>query len=566
MIKKMSTIQGSTLIARALKTLGVTVVFGIVGIPIVEVAEALIAEGIEFIAFRNEQSASYAAGAYGYLTGKPGVCLVVSGPGVIHALAGVANAQQNCWPLLLLGGSPETDENGTGAFQELDQVEACRHYCKFAFRPSSLGNMPSVIEKAFRTSFYGRPGACYVDLPADFIKGNIARDAVIYKPPVPPPPKTLAHPTAVENAARLLKTAKSPIIIIGKGAAYARAEEELRRFVDVTGFPFLPTPMAKGVISDKHPLCIASARSKALAEADVILLLGARLNWVLHFGHRFNPVVKIIQADVHPEEVSNNMRSAVSLVGHLPSIVEQLHHSIVPYKYSPKTHFLQGLIAKSRENEEKLNKLYLDDHLPMSYHRAYWEIKYKLAELSQGSEGLIWVNEGANSMDIARVVFEMTEPRSRLDAGTFATMGVGMGFAIAAQLVHPTKRVVAIVGDSAFGFSAMELETAARAKISPIIIVINNNGVYYGLDSESYANTNPLPPTALLPEVRYDLIANACGGKGWLVHTPQELQKALLEAWKVQEKPVLLNVMIQPGGKKKLEFGWQTKKNNSAKL
>lgn len=213
-------LSGSELIAATLKHQGIDVIFGIVGIPVIEVAEACIRAGIRFIGFRNEQSAAYAASAYGYLSGKPGVCLTVGGPGVIHALAGIVNSQVNCWPMVLLAGSSDTDQIGMGAFQELDQVEACKPYTKYATRPASLGAIPFSIEKALRTAAYGRPGACYVDLPADFIQASIPDTTyveTIQVPPVQPAPIYLADPAAVKIAAQTLQSAKNPLIVIGKG-------------------------------------------------------------------------------------------------------------------------------------------------------------------------------------------------------------------------------------------------------------------------------------------------------------------------------------------------------------
>ncbi|CAB4412795.1 unnamed protein product [Rhizophagus irregularis] len=550
-------ITGGELIAKALKKQGVEVVFGIVGIPVVEVAEAIISEGIRFVGFRNEQSLSYAASAYGYLTGRPGVCLVVSGPGVVHALAGVINAQVNCWPLLLIGGSSDTYQEGMGAFQELDQVTLCRPNTKYSARPPSISQIPNVLDKAIRISMYGRPGPVYIDLPADYIQGSVSLEVLNSLPTrSPDPPKSLADPNRINKAIELIVNAENPLIIVGKGAAYSRAEKELKEFVEKTNIPFLPTPMGKGVLPDSHPLCVSAARSKALANADVILLLGARLNWILSFGlpPKFNKSVKFIQIDILPEEHYNNSRINVALLGHLPLVISQINSSLPPnYKYPLTSNYFSSLKQKIDYNIKITNEKFRDNNIPMSYYRAFYEIKQKLPK-----EDVVFVSEGANTMDIARSIFDVQEPRCRLDAGTMATMGVGMGYAIAAKLYYPNKRVVAIVGDSAFGFSAMEIETAIRANIPLLIIIINNNGIYHGLDTKSYNETptNNLPSTALLPDVRYDLIANAAGGKGYFIKTPQELSNALGEALKDDNKCIIINVMIQPGGKKKLEFAW----------
>ncbi|CAN7996723.1 unnamed protein product [Ixodes pacificus] len=295
-------IDGARVLVEALRKQGVEYMFGVVGVPVFEVALAAQQAGIKFIGMRNEQAASYAAGAMGYLTRRPGVCVVVSGPGVIHALAGLANAQVNGWqpkPMLLVGGACDQDVEGLGAFQECLQVEACRSYTKYACRPSSIQLIPMHIEKAVRASLYGRPGATYLDLPGNMILGEVASEALTDPPCCPDPPRVLAEPPTVAQALNLLREAKRPLVIVGKGASYARAEKSVREFLESTGLPYLPTPMGKGLLPDDHPQCISPARSNALSqEADVILLLGARLNWMLHFGRppRFSAGVKIIQA------------------------------------------------------------------------------------------------------------------------------------------------------------------------------------------------------------------------------------------------------------------------------
>ncbi|KAI9471394.1 thiamine pyrophosphate enzyme, N-terminal TPP binding domain-containing protein [Zychaea mexicana] len=600
---------GAELIAATLKHQGVKVIFGIVGIPVIEVAEACIAAGIRFLAFRNEQSAAYAASAYGYLSGQPGVCLTVGGPGVIHALAGVANAKVNCWPMVLLAGSSDTDQVDMGAFQELDQVEACKPYCKYAARPAFVDKIPATVEKAMRAALFGRPGATYVDLPADFIQYKIKDHRFVdsYSKSVPAlpaaAPKTLADPQSVAQAIGLLRQAKSPLIIVGKGAAYARAENEIRQFIDKTQIPFLPTPMAKGLISDTHPLCVAAARSKALKDADVVLLLGARLNWILHYGQspRWSNSVKFIHVDVLPEEAGNNGADTLPLVGDIQAVVSQLL-SQSPLPHVPATNaYVSGLLDKVKQNVAKSlasRKKAGADNAVMNYHSAYTVIKDILPP-----NDVVFVSEGANTMDIARSFFDVHEPRHRLDAGTFATMGVGMGYAIAgresffilmfdrtmtvcphpgnpyyfnskshcfvAQEYYPSKRVVSIVGDSAFGFSAMELETAVRSKLPLIILVINNNGIYHGLDNEEFEQSRrdgTLPSTALLPDTRYDLLSTAFGGKGWLVKDRVQLAKALNEALAVKDNACVINVMIAPGGRTKLEFGWMKKSDEKAKI
>ncbi|CAO3586776.1 unnamed protein product [Absidia cylindrospora] len=558
--------SGAELIATSLKQQGVDTIFGIVGIPVVEIADACQAQGIRFIGFRNEQSAAYAASAYGYLSGRPGICLTVGGPGVVHGLAGLLNAQLNCWPMVMLSGSCDTDQVDMGAFQELDQVEACRSYCKYAARPTSVDKIPFVIEKAIRTSMVGRPGPTYVDLPADYIQYPIRERSSIQALQLPKfnsSIKSQADPQSIQQALDWLKQAKQPLIVIGKGAAYARSEKELNQLVDHTQIPFLPTPMGKGVVSDHHPLCVSAARSKALKEADVVLLVGARLNWILHYGQspKWSSNVRYIQIDIHPEEIGNNGVITLPLAGDIQLVLQQLlvsKQQLVPLSRSTNP-YVGGLLDKVKQNVAKSQASGRNgtDSAVLTYQTAFTVIKDILP-----TKDVVYVSEGANTMDIARSFFDVYEPRRRLDAGTGATMGVGMGYAIAAQCYHPSDLVVSIVGDSAFGFSAMELETAIRSKIPLLIIVINNNGIYHGLDPADYdtsRDNNILPSTSLSPETRYDMIAEACGGKGWLVKNRVELANALTNALALRNETCVINVMIAPGGRKKLSFGWMNK-------
>ncbi|KAK7205876.1 2-hydroxyacyl-CoA lyase-like protein 1 [Myxozyma melibiosi] len=557
-----NTVSGAQLIASSLYDLGVRVVFGIVGIPVIEVADACIAKGIRFISFRNEQSASYAATAYGYLTGKPGVCLVVGGPGVLHAIAGIGNSTHNCFPMLLLAGSSESHQVYKGAFQEIDQVSTLAPMTKFAARPPSLSLLPSTLEKAYRTAYFGRPGATYIDLPADYIQGSVDLTETLPLKPALQAPKFMADSATVKKAAALIKGASSPLVVIGKGAAYSQAETAIRELVDSTSLPFLPTPMGKGVVPDSSSLNFAAARSAVLKSADVILLLGGRLNWILHYGEapKFRDDVKIIQVDIESEEIGNNNTKNVEygLVGDIDLVVKQLVAELKGYKYSsiPKS-----IIANKEKNTAAGIKKANNAVVPLTYQHSYKIIKEAIAEAKIKP---IFVSEGANTMDTARNAFDVDDPRRRLDAGTMATMGVGIGYAIAAAVACPDCLPVCIEGDSAFGFSAMELETATRSDLPLAIFVMNNNGVYHGVDPEAYGTQSekPLPSTALGFETRYDLISQAVGGIGLVARTPQELKEAAVKALTCG-KVAVVNVFIDPGAKTKLEFGWlaSTKKN-----
>lgn len=564
-------VSGAKVIAQALKTQDVEYMFGVVGIPVTEIALAAQELGIKYIGMRNEQAACYAASAVGYLTGRPGVCLVVSGPGLIHALGGMANANMNCWPLIVIGGSSERNQEAMGAFQEFPQVEACRLYSKFSARPSSIQHIPFVIEKAVRSSIYGRPGACYIDVPADLVTLQESTTSIKYKECCMPPPLSLAETSAVCAAASVLRSAKQPLLIIGKGAAYSHAEDSIRKLVELCNLPFLPTPMGKGVVPDNHPNCVGAARSRALQFADVIVLFGARLNWILHFGlpPRYQADVKFIQIDICAEELGNNVRPSVTLLGDVNAVSKQLLEQFVknPWQYPTDSKWWETLREKRKNNEAVSKELASKKSLPMNYYTVFYHVQEQLPR------NCFIVSEGANTMDIGRTVLQNYLPRHRLDAGSFGTMGVGLGFAIAAAVVakerSPGQRVICVEGDSAFGFSGMEVETICRYNLPIIILVVNNNGIYQGFDADTWGKmlnfegtATTIPPMCLLPNSHYEQVMTAFGGKGYFVQTPEELQDSLRQALKDTSKPCLINIMIEPQSTRKAQdFHWLTRSN-----
>jgi len=551
----MAELSGAQIVARSLQEQGVGAMFGIVGFPVVPIAIAAQRGGVPYFGFRNEQSASYAAGAYGYLTGRPGVCLAVSGPGMIHAIAGLANAQANCWPMLLIGGANDSFQNGMGAFQECPQIEAARPFVKYAARPDSIERLPYYVEQAVRASLSGRPGAVYLDLPNDQIVGKREEQKVGWAARTPEPARAQADPNAVERALEVLRAAERPLVIVGKGAAWARAENEVREFVRRTHLPFLATPMGKGVVPDDDPLSVAPARSFALQNADAVLLLGARLNWILHFGlpPRFAKGVKLVQLDVCADEIGRNVPAEVALVGDAKAVVAQLNDSFAGSKWSypQETPWRVDLRREVAKNQESVAAMFADDSVPMNYYRALREIRDLLPR------DAIVCSEGANTMDIGRTVLPNFAPRHRLDAGTFGTMGVGLGFAIAAAVAEPEKKVVAVEGDSAFGFSGMEFETACRYRLPITFVILNNNGIGGGVDEiEDPAN---VPVSVYTPRARYDKIAEAFGGRGFFVTKPAELGPALSDAL-ASPVPTIVNVMLNPrADRKPQKYGWLTR-------
>ncbi|XP_012218424.1 2-hydroxyacyl-CoA lyase 1 [Linepithema humile] len=560
--------NGNQVLAEALKEQGLTYVFGIMGHPVIDLALNMQAVGLQYLGFRNEQAACYAAQAYGYLTRKPAIVLCVSGPGLLHVIGGMANAQVNCWPVLVLGGSCPEDHEGIGGFQEWPQVEASRPYCKYAARPPSAVLIPTHVEKAVRLATYGRPGAVYLDLPATLLNQNVDESKIVKVSPCPPPPLSYPDTKLIKQAANLLIRAKKPLVIVGKGAAYSRAEDPVRQLVYSTNMPFLPTPMGKGVVPDSDERCVSSARTYALQHSDVILLLGARLNWMLHFGRspRFQSNVKVIQIDLCAEELHNSVPSAVAIQSDIAPATEYLMNTLKTQKWCVDRNdpWWKDLAAKAEKNKQLVHRMSLDTSVPLNYYTVFKHIQDVLPN------DCIICSEGANTMDIGRTVLLNNLPRHRLDAGTFGTMGVGLGFAIAAALYckdnAPKKRVICVEGDSAFGFSGMEIETMFRYKLPVIIIIVNNNGIYGGFDSETFRQiqssgdpTQVTPPNSLSSETHYENLMQMFGKKGHFCTTVEHIQQALKLSLKVMDSPSIINVMINPqADRKQQQFSWLT--------
>ena len=471
-------------------------------------------------------------------------------------------------------------------------------HTKLAIRPSSLEYISQTIQNAYRNSWYGRPGPGFVDLPADLIQETVEGASDIQEIAVVSEcSKGAGDKSKVLKIAHSIKTAKAPLVVIGKGAAYSKAELQIRELIEKSNLPFLPTPMGKGVLPDTHRLNAASARSTALKEADVVLILGARLNWILHFGDspKWNPRAKFIQIDISPEEIGRNGGDAsLSILGDLLIVVPQLLSALGPwfYDHSISPYSLHLNSAKSKNTAAALKKTF-STAIPMTYARAFSTIERILHSLSPPDQGgIVYVSEGANTMDISRSMFPVSYPRLRLDAGTHATMGVGLGYAIAAHAAYNStasegvsgprgrKKIVALEGDSAFGFSAMEIETMARYGMDILVFVMNNGGVYHGDsdDAEEWLRLQKatqkgddlgkggLRSTSLGYEVGYEKIAEMCGGLGYLARTPEDLEQATRKGWE-SDRVCVVNVIIEAGRGGKLEFAWQAGgKKKSAKL
>ena len=542
--------DGFHLVIDALKLNGINTIYGLPGIPITDLTRMAQAEGMRVISFRHEQNAGNAAAIAGFITQKPGVCLTVSAPGFLNGLTALTNATTNCFPMILISGSSEREivDLQQGDYEEMDQLAIAKPLCKAAFRVLNAEDIGVGVARAIRSAVSGRPGGVYLDLPAKLFAQTM--DAVAGKMSlikvVDPAPRQIPAPDAVARALDLLKSAKRPLILLGKGAAYAQADADIRALVEKTGIPYLPMSMAKGLLPDTHAQSAAAARSFVLPEADVVVLIGARLNWLLSHGkgktwggkhHKDVGGQKFIQIDISPTEADSNVAIDAPLVGDIGSCVAALLTGIGANWAKPPADWLGAIAERKNKNIAKLAETLAKDPTPMNFHSALNVVR----DIVKANPHAMLVNEGANALDFTRSIVDMYQPRKRLDVGTWGIMGIGMGFAVAAA-VETGLPVIAIEGDSAFGFSGMEVETICRYNLPVCIVVMNNNGVYRGTDVNPTGGVD-VAPTVFVKGARYDKLMEAFGGVGVNATTPAELRKAM-EAAIASGKPTLINAVI----------------------
>jgi len=536
--------DGFHLLIDALKLNGVTTIYNVPGIPITDFGRMAQASGIRVLSFRHEQNAGYAASIAGFLTKKPGICLTVSAPGFLNGLTALAHATTNCFPMILMSGSSEREivDLQQGDYEEMDQLAIAKPLCKAAYRILHAQDIGIGLARAIRAAVSGRPGGVYLDLPAKLfgqvMNAEAGKKSLVKV--IDPAPAQLPAPAAVKRALEILKSAKKPLIILGKGAAYAQADEAIKTLVEKTGYPFLPMSMAKGLLPDTHPQCAGAARSTVLKDSDVVLMIGARLNWLLSHGKGKtwgDAPKKFVQIDIEPKEMDSNVEIAAPVVGDIASCVDALLAGMGSWPAAP-AEWVNAVKAKREENVAKMAPRLMNNNVPMDYHGALGVLRTIVKERPDA----ILVNEGANALDLTRGVIDMYKPRKRIDVGTWGIMGIGMGYAIAAA-VETGKPVLAIEGDSAFGFSGMEIETICRYKLPVCVVIFNNDGIYRGTDVNK-AGDDPAT-TVFVKGARYDKMIEAFGGVGVNATSPDELKRAVNAAMD-SGKPTLVNAVIDP--------------------
>jgi len=538
--------DGFNLVIEALKLNGIDTIYGVPGIPITDLGRLAQAAGMRVISFRHEQNAGNAAAIAGFLTKAPGVCLTVSAPGFLNGLTALANATTNCFPMILISGSSEREivDLQQGDYEEMDQLAIAKPLCKAAFRVLHAADIGIGVARAIRAAVSGRPGGVYLDLPAKLfaqVMDAKAGEKSLVKV-IDPAPAQIPAPDSIKRALDVLKGARRPLIILGKGAAYAQADDAIRQLVEKSGVPFLPMSMAKGLLPDTHEQCAGAARSLVLKESDVVMLIGARLNWLLSHGKGKtwgDAPKKFIQVDIEPREMDSNVEIVAPVVGDIGSCVNAMLDAMGDKWSAPPADWVSSVKSKKDDNIAKMAPRLMNNKSPMDFHGALGALRTVIKERPDA----ILVNEGANTLDLARGVIDMYQPRKRLDVGTWGVMGIGMGFAVAAA-VETGKPVLAVEGDSAFGFSGMEVETICRYNLPVCVVIFNNDGIYRGLDTNPTGGADPAT-TVFVKGSRYDKIIEAFGGVGVNATSPDELKRAVDEAMD-SGKPTLINAVIDP--------------------
>lgn len=541
-------VTGMYILAQALKRVNLDTVYGLVGIPVTEAAYAMQKVGVKFVGFRFEQQAGMAAATHGYLTKTPGVLLTVSSLGFLNGLTATANATVNCYPMIQISGAsdPTMVDMNMGTYEQLDQLNTARPLVKAAFRCSHAKDIPSAVARAYRAAVSGRPGGVYIDMTtpalAEIMDASEA-EKLFYEPvdvytPVAP------NQQAVARAVELLSTAKRPAILLGKGAAYARAEDRIKKLVETCNIPYLPMSMAKGIMPDNGPLSALSCRSDIMEKSDVVMIVGARLNWMLSFGRgKWNPAIKFIQLDVEPQEIDVNVPVAAPVVGDINLSLDAILAGMEGKKMQADPAWVPSLQA-----ETKAKNIKFADRLKTASTKQpmdHWSALSAVKPILEANPDVILINEGANTLDDTRDSVDMALPRHRVDCATWAIMGMGMGSAVGAA-VATGKSVVAIEGDSAFGFSGMDFATICRFRLPVTVVIFNNGGIYNNMGvnpSTDPAIEKDPAPTTLDLAARYDKMGEVFGAKNYYVTTPAELTAALTEAI-ASKAPAIIDVQL----------------------
>jgi thiamine pyrophosphate-dependent acetolactate synthase large subunit-like protein len=514
--------NGSQILARALKLAGVEDVFFLMGGPMITAEGASRDEGVRMIDVRHEQSAAMMANAYARLKNVPGVCMAASGPATINLATGLSNALIDGAPVVALGGASPIGIYGRQAFQEIDQMAIMAPCAKHAFRIHRPERIPEHLNVALQTAVSGKPGPVYVDLPGDILYQDVDEAKIDWS--YAERPLERQRPAArAEDVARLcdaLVAAERPVVVSGSGVLWSEAWEELGQLVDALGIPFYTTPQGRGVIAEDHPCCFPSARSMAFAEADLILVVGTRMNYIINHlaAPRFNADAVVARIDIDTSEIASAPRKLdIGIVGDAKTVLDQVNQALAGRADRSRTEAWRIKLA-ARE-EEKRTQPGGNKHLdaePIHPLRLCEEIKDFM------DRDAVLVVDGQEILNYGRQSMPTHTPGHRMNSGPFGTMGVGLPFGVGAKVAKPDKQVIVVHGDGSFGLNAMELDTAVRHGL-PLLVVISLNGGWTADDPPGKAGRD-------LGFTRYDKLAESLGCYADYVEKPGDISDALARA------------------------------------
>lgn len=524
---------GSEILVEALRRQGFDTLFYLMGGPMLAAERAWHDAGLRAVDVRHEEAAVMAAHAYARVSGRTGLCMAASGPGTANMVPGVANAWADGAPLLVLGGSSPLADTGRGAFQEVDQVALMRPVTRSAERAHDARRIPDLVAAAVRDARHGHPGPVYLDLPADVLYQRVDEARIEWAEPVEDPPRALADPARVEAAIALLARAERPIVLSGSGVLWSDAAASLCSFAEAAAVPAFTTPQGRGVVPEDSPLCPVFARSMAFAEADLVVLVGTRQNWMVNFLQppRFAATARLVQVDIDPAEIGRNRGADVALVGDARAVLGQLLDAvrgrIDPRRFAA---WRERLIEVDSDKRAAARTAMSADQRPIHPLRLCREVRDVL------DRGAVLVVDGHETLNFARQSIPTFVAGHRLNSGTFGHMGVGLPYAIGAQVASPGSQVVALVGDGSLGMSVMELDTAARHRL-PLCVIVSNNG--------GWTSSAGGKPGRDLGFTAYHRVAEALGCRGELVEEPDTIAGALQRALSAG-RPALVNVHVDP--------------------
>ncbi len=526
----MGQVYGYELAARALQNEGADTMFFIMGGPMLGTQDTCRSLGMRVIDVRHEQAAAMMANAYARVTGKAGVCSTASGPAATNLLTGLAHALTDAAPVVAFGGASPIHHFHTEAFQEVDQLSMMRPAVKWAGQAISPKRLPEYVNIAYRHAMNGRMGPTYLDLPGDVLYSQVEEDDVVWPEPAKTHHRVPGDPGLVQEAVNMLTRAEKPLIVSGTGIVWAQAAEEMEQFVNETGIPFFTTPQGRGVIPEDHPRCFLSARSLAFREADVILFLATRFNYIISHGQapRFNPEAKVIQVNIDPTEIGRNRPVDVGIMGDAKTVLKQMV-DLVRGKFEPQkdTPWVSALREQDMKGQARLEPFMNSDEEPIHPLRLCKEVRDFL------DRDAILVVDGQEILNYGRQAIPTYRPGHRLNSGSFGTMGVGIPFGVGAKVGQPDKQVLVLQGDGSFGMNAMEMDTAVRHNI-PIVTVISLNGGWTADPEGSKVGR-------ALGYQRYEKMMDAFGGYGEYVEKPAEIRPALQRAF-ASGKAAIVNV------------------------